>query len=78
MYCELIGNILHVKSEAFVDTRIVNVLSENFMKILSNYLQEFKVSSVQMLIRDWDKLKVNFEAFLNVSLLEYLALDILF
>ena len=78
MECELVGNILHIKSDSFKDKEIIDYLEENFILFLSMYFEHYKVSGIPMLIRDWEHLKEDFEISLMSAMMAKMAMDMLF
>ena len=74
MNIELIGNILHLKASEEIDECMRNLIEQNFIRMISKFLEIERISCVQSLIRDWNHFKDKFELFFNLSLLELVTI----
>ena len=74
MDIELIGNILHLKAPEEINEGMRNLIEQNFMKIISKFLEVERISCVQSLVRDWNYFKDKFNLFFNITLLEIVTI----
>ena len=74
MDCELIGNMLHIKSNVF-SSDVVEQIKYRFIDFLHMYFRSYDISCIQQLIDQWDKLKDSFEACFNLFVLTTILLQ---